>query len=103
MVSVRLAEWLIEPETAARPSEYGPAATVEATLTVTICGDDVVTVNDEAGAMVTPAGRFEICTDTEPVKPLSGATLTLKLVDVPEVRVRVPGDPPIEKSGGGEF
>jgi hypothetical protein len=103
MVSVTLAEWLIEPEVAARPTEYGPAATIEATLTVTICGDEAVTVNDAAGATLTPAGRFEICTVTEPVKPLSGVTLTLNVVDAPDVRVRDWGDTPIKKSGDGEF
>jgi hypothetical protein len=70
-------------------------------LTVTVCGDEAVIVNEVPGTTVTPEGKFETCIVTEPVNPLSGVTLTLKVVAVPEARARVSGETPIEKSGDG--
>ena len=66
-----------------------PAATVDATFTVIVCGVEGVRVNVVPGLSVAPVGNPETVTPTELLKPLSGAMLTTNVVDVPEFRERV--------------
>jgi hypothetical protein len=82
-------EWLIVPEVAAKFTVYEPTATEEATLTVTVWGVEAVTEKDVPGSTVTPVGKLEIATLTEPAKPLRGTMLTLNVVEAPEFRVTV--------------
>ena len=96
MVSDTLVVWLSAPEVPVTVMVLVPALAVLLAVKVRTLVDVVGLVPNEA---VTPLGRAEVDSVTDPAKPPDGATVIVLLPLEPCLTVRLDGEAESEKSG----
>jgi len=85
-----------DPDVPVTVTVLAPVAAELPAVKVSTLVDEVGFVPNEA---VTPLGRAEVDSVTDPVKPLEGVTVTVLLPLVPCFTVRLAGEADSEKSG----
>ncbi len=96
MVSEMVVVWLSEPDVPVTVMVLVPVVAVLVAVKVRTLVDVVGLVPNEA---VTPLGRVEVESDTDPVKPPDGATVTVLAPLAPCFTVKLAGEAESEKSG----
>ena len=96
MVSEMVVVWLSEPDVPVTVTEVVPVVAVLVAVKVRTLVDVAGFVPNEA---VTPLGRADVASDTDPVKPPEGVTVIVLVPLVPCLTVRLDGEAESEKSG----
>jgi len=96
MVKLMVVVWVSDPEVPVTAMVLVPVVAVALAVNVRTLVDVVGLVPNAA---VTPLGRAELESVTDPVKPPEGVTVTVLLPLVPWVTVRLAGDAESEKFG----